>query len=271
MNQVGQDLKVAEDVIKFMSERLSETVRIDDLARTANYSKFHFCRLFRKATGITPSRFLSALRLQEARRLLLCTELTVCEVSCEVGYNSVGTFTSRFTRGVGLPPSVFRAAGGYRVRGWRDRAGQPGRDLPAGPPGIGGELVGPPAEGAERIIVAAFPGPIPEGQPVRCVVRPRTNRWLLPSLPDGTWFVAAAAITAGDADELGSPLLEERTRLYGCTGPVRIRSGRPAPSPRLRLHPVRPADPPILFAPPRHPTRCYPDVASRPTLAIAGS
>jgi AraC family transcriptional regulator len=277
MNQAGHDQKVAEDVIDFMTERLSEAVRIDDLARTANYSKFHFCRLFRKATGITPSRFLSALRLKEARRLLLTTDLTVCDVSCEVGYNSVGTFTSRFTRGVGLPPSVFRSSGGYRAEGWADRDGLAG--------GIGGELITPPGHESDRVIVGAFPTPIPEGQPERCVVVQRSGRWRLPALPAGLWYIAAAAVAADQAEELDSPLLEEDIRLYGSLGPVRIRpdgdrrpdhlgragrTGRPDQAGgnlRLRLRPPRRTDPPMLFAPPRRPVHSLP-VQSLPAQSL---
>ena len=71
-------------------------------------SPFHFSRMFAKATGVTPGRYLTAVRLFEAKRLLLTTSLTVSDIVCSVGYSSVGTFTSRFTRAVGMTPTQYR-------------------------------------------------------------------------------------------------------------------------------------------------------------------
>jgi len=52
-------------------------------------SPFHFSRIFAKTVGLTPGRYLTALRLFEAKRLLLSTSLTVSDVVCSVGYSSV--------------------------------------------------------------------------------------------------------------------------------------------------------------------------------------
>jgi len=100
-------------VIDDMHVNLSQEITIDDMARTAMFSKFHFTRIFREVTGTSPGRFLSGLRLQEAKRLLVETEFSVAEVSSRVGYSSVGTFSSRFKSCVGVSPSAFRALGGF--------------------------------------------------------------------------------------------------------------------------------------------------------------
>ena len=88
--------------------RYEEPLSLDDLARTATMSKFHFLRTFRDITGVTPGRFLSAVRLHEAKRLLLGTGMDVAGVSVQVGYGSLGTFTRRFTECVGMPPTQYR-------------------------------------------------------------------------------------------------------------------------------------------------------------------
>lgn len=85
--------KAVRRVIETMREHLGDELTIDDMARTAMFSKFHFSRVFRQVTGISPGRFLSALRLQEAKRLLLSTSLSVADISIQVGYSSVGTFS----------------------------------------------------------------------------------------------------------------------------------------------------------------------------------
>ncbi|WP_157740292.1 helix-turn-helix domain-containing protein [Micromonospora auratinigra] len=87
---------------------LSGALPLAELARTALFSPFHFHRVFRTVTGETPARFVAALRMAQARRLLLHSRLTVGAISGRVGYTSVGSFTTQFTRLVGVPPEQFR-------------------------------------------------------------------------------------------------------------------------------------------------------------------
>lgn len=95
-------------VVAAMHDNLGDPFTADDMARTAVFSKYHFIRLFQRTTGLTPGRFLARLRIQEAERLLLTTELSVAEISQRVGYSSMGTFSSRFKVSVGVSPSVYR-------------------------------------------------------------------------------------------------------------------------------------------------------------------
>ena len=97
-----------EKAILFMTARLDEPITVDDLAKTASFSKFYFTRLFQRETGVSPGRFLSAMRLEEAKRLLVTTSMRVAEISHRVGYTSVGTFTTRFTASVGISPTLYR-------------------------------------------------------------------------------------------------------------------------------------------------------------------
>src|SRR5690348_15734069 len=102
-----------ERALTAMRRNLAEPITIDDLARIAMLSKFHFTRLFQKATGVSPGRFLSAMRLQEAKHLLVTTSMNVAEISYQVGYTSVGTFTTRFRESVGISPTHYRRRRGY--------------------------------------------------------------------------------------------------------------------------------------------------------------
>ena len=94
-----------EKVVGSLRHRLQEQLTLDDLAKMARFSKFHFARMFRKVTGVSPRRYLYALRLHEAKRLLITTSASVAEISNQVGYSSVGTFTSRFVASVGISPA----------------------------------------------------------------------------------------------------------------------------------------------------------------------
>src|SRR5213080_3436753 len=100
--------QAVERVIQTMHTQLHEVLTLEDLASVACLSPSHFTRVFRRLIGIPPGEFLSALRLQAARRLLLTTSLSVTDICFEVGYNSIGSFTSRFTHLVGLSPRLLR-------------------------------------------------------------------------------------------------------------------------------------------------------------------
>ncbi len=94
--------------IKLIQDRYFEPLTLAELASEVFVSRFHFSRMFADATGVTPGRFLTAVRLFEAKRMLLTTSLNVSDIVCSVGYSSVGTFTSRFSRAVGMTPTQYR-------------------------------------------------------------------------------------------------------------------------------------------------------------------
>ncbi len=83
---------------------------IETLARAVDLSPGHFSRSFRAATGETPHRMASALRIEEAMRLLSETELPVTSIALDLGFASSAHFSSRFKALVGMPPSRWRAA-----------------------------------------------------------------------------------------------------------------------------------------------------------------
>src|SRR5208282_1421021 len=95
--------------IRHMKEHLAEPLDLDALAQIAAISKFHLVRVFDETTGTTPHHFLSCLRVQRAKELLLQSETTITDVCLEVGYNSLGTFSKTFSELVGLSPQEFRA------------------------------------------------------------------------------------------------------------------------------------------------------------------
>src|SRR5579859_7865400 len=97
-----------ESAIACIWRSYSEPLSLTDIAQSAILSRFHFSRVFRGATGVSPGRFLSAVRIYQAKRLLVSTSLSVTDISLAVGYNSLGSFTNRFTERVGTSPTRFR-------------------------------------------------------------------------------------------------------------------------------------------------------------------
>jgi AraC-like DNA-binding protein len=87
----------------------AEPLDLDRLAREAGVSKFHFLRCFAETYGRTPGAYVTERRIERAQDLLRATNLTVTEVCLLVGYASLGSFSSRFHKLVGVSPSAYQA------------------------------------------------------------------------------------------------------------------------------------------------------------------
>jgi AraC-like DNA-binding protein len=88
--------------------RYFEPLDVDDLARAAGLSRAHFSREFRRTFGETPHAYLLTRRLERATALLRNTDRSVAEICFSVGLQSVGSFTTSFTRTYGVSPSTYR-------------------------------------------------------------------------------------------------------------------------------------------------------------------
>lgn len=93
-----------------MSAHLDADFSLAKLARLAELSEYHFSRLFKRATGTSPSQYFIRLRMIRARHLLLETRLSIIDIGLEVGYSSPSHFSQVFRREVGVTPSEFRGA-----------------------------------------------------------------------------------------------------------------------------------------------------------------
>ena len=85
-----------------------QPLNVEALARSAHMSAGHLSRQFRLAYGESPYSYLMTRRIERAMALLRRGDLSVTEVCFEVGCSSLGTFSTRFTELVGMPPSVYR-------------------------------------------------------------------------------------------------------------------------------------------------------------------
>ncbi|MEO7019838.1 MAG: AraC family transcriptional regulator [Ktedonobacteraceae bacterium] len=240
--------QAVERAIQTMHTHLHELLTLEDLASVAYLSPYYFNRVFRQLIGIPPGEFLAALRFQMARRLLLTTLLSVTDICFEVGYTSTGSFTSRFTQLVGLSPRMLRQ---------RAHAFEP---LPTAEyPDIGltrsaciqmkHTLVGQisaPATFQGTIYVGLFTSPIPQGAPVRCTRLSSPGWYLLNGVPDGVYYLRAAAFPA-TSDLLASLLPGEKMLLGNNAGPLVLHHGHMSGDPDLVLHSPRLTDPPLVM------------------------
>jgi AraC-like DNA-binding protein len=90
--------------------RYFEPLDVDDMAAAAGLSRAHFSREFRRAFGESPHAYLLTRRLERATALLRLTDRSVADVCFSVGLQSVGSFTTSFTRTYGRSPTAYRAA-----------------------------------------------------------------------------------------------------------------------------------------------------------------
>jgi AraC-like DNA-binding protein len=90
--------------------RYFEPLGVGDLAAAAGLSRAHFSREFRRAFGESPHAYVLTRRLERAAALLRNTDRSVADICYSVGLQSVGSFTSSFTRTYGVSPTAYRAA-----------------------------------------------------------------------------------------------------------------------------------------------------------------
>jgi len=91
--------------MSLLAQSVAEESHLDQLAAQVGLSKFHFHRLFKKATSVSPSRYHTNLRINAARQLLRETKKSVVAVALDVGYTNPSHFAQLFRRETGLSPS----------------------------------------------------------------------------------------------------------------------------------------------------------------------
>lgn len=94
----------------YMLASLAEPLTLPELAKIAALSPYHFLRMFKQQFGQTPHAHLVQLRLQRAATLLTTTKQTITNICFAVGFQSLGSFSSRFQRQFGLSPRAYRQA-----------------------------------------------------------------------------------------------------------------------------------------------------------------
>ncbi len=103
-----RDLAWLRRVRDRIDREYAEPLDVEALARGAHMSAGHFSREFRLAYGESPYGYLMTRRIERAMALLRRGDLSVTDVCFAVGCSSLGTFSSRFTELVGVPPSIYR-------------------------------------------------------------------------------------------------------------------------------------------------------------------
>lgn len=100
----------------FIDTNFTEAIDLENIAEEACFSKYHFIRLFKQAYHKTPHQYLVTLRIDYAKKLLSQSECNVTDVCFQIGFESVGSFTTLFKKMNGVTPTEFRQIEQDRAR-----------------------------------------------------------------------------------------------------------------------------------------------------------
>jgi AraC family transcriptional regulator len=245
-----------ERAINCIWDRYSEPLTLSCIAQSAILSKFHFCRVFSTETGVSPGRFLSAVRIYEAKRLLVTTSMHVTDIAFAVGYNSLGSFCNHFADSVGIAPGRFRRIsrnGGIDV---------PGFPVPSPRGGVvTGTISLPDDYGMARVYIGAFPTAIVQYRPASATIvdinaTGKPHPYRLEGVAPGRWFIHAVGV----ADTVDPEPWTRRTLVIGGHAPVPVTAGAGTRA-VISLRARRSTDLPILLA--------LPDLEFQPAVTPA--
>ncbi|OOC53328.1 hypothetical protein NOSIN_05480 [Nocardiopsis sinuspersici] len=237
-----------------MHRRFPEQIVLEDIASEVFISPFHFSRVFSQDTGVSPGKFLTAIRMFEAKKRLIASTMNICDIVHSVGYNSVGTFTSRFTRSVGMQPRQYRDPEVRRLlvavserlccmpslcdlnqaeSQQNNRAHHTGT--------LSGIVDFPPRTPRMNVLVGAYQGFLPQMAPTvhRAFSTDASTYFTLNGVPAGSWALIAIAMpTTGTFKGC------ENVFVGSSASPVSVHSGG-ASWTQLGMRRFAPTDPPL--------------------------
>ncbi|MET3697567.1 helix-turn-helix protein [Bacillus oleivorans] len=238
-----------DEAITYIQQNIYEPLSLSQLASHVAYSPYHFTRIFKERIGLSPLYYVSSLRLQKAKELLLRTDLSIRDIGLEIGQQSLGTFTTRFTERVGMTPSQFRnsiiqAEDHFQslksISNWStlDPAAIQHNKIEGT---VQSEI---PFEGF--ILIGLFAKPIPEGPPIYGTLLPSLGNFCFTNVKPGTYYLMATSVSWGmQPTDIMLPYNTLRTRLKE---PIFVPAHTSVLHRTVTLHAPRMDDPPILIS-----------------------
>lgn len=105
----GAEPSAVASAKEFVQSHAEEPITLAQVVKHVKVSRFYFCKLFKKATGLTLTEYVSRVRVEKAKTLLVDPSLRISEVVYAAGFGSIPRFNSVFKRHVGMPPTEYRA------------------------------------------------------------------------------------------------------------------------------------------------------------------
>jgi AraC-like DNA-binding protein len=110
----ARDAQRISDILRYLEAHAAEPLELDELAKLASLSKYHFLRTFRSVVGRSPYQYLLTLRIRRAALELVRSKAAVSSIALDAGFGDLSTFNHRFRDVFGVSPRAFRER--YRRR-----------------------------------------------------------------------------------------------------------------------------------------------------------
>jgi len=192
-------LKSVLQAIEFMREHLDEELTSEQLAAHVGYSPYHFIRIFKQVTGISPRQYLSALRIETGKMNLLKESSLLVKILHTIGFQSAGSFNTRFKQFVGVSPKQFHRTSKQLIshmNEWEHQklqldSGEAKSDVL---PRLTCRITAP-STFRGIIFVGLFPRPIPDQRPIMgTAINQNARSCTFHHIPHGTYYLLAAGI-----------------------------------------------------------------------------
>ncbi len=231
-------------VVARMRERPDAPLDLAAMAACVAVSRSHFDRVFREVTGLSPRHFQAAVRLRAATHLILTTSRRITDVCFDVGYESLGTFVTRFTQSFGVSPMRLRSIAPELERPLSTL-------LPRHPPAD----VPLPATTPQRYVrgvasnfdgvafIGLFRERIADQAPEHCAIAAAPGPFAMPDVADGAYWVMAISLRP-DRRAI-DVLLDDDIPRAAMPAPVTVENGVAERDLALEFRAASPVDPPV--------------------------
>jgi AraC-like DNA-binding protein len=245
-NQYNKEI---EGAVSYIQYHLDQPLSLPQIAKYAGYSPYHFTRVFKEKMGVSPFYYISSLRMNRAKELLLHTNFSVRDVSLEIGQQSLGTFTTQFTKRIGITPSAFRKS----AQLMKDQVHSL-KQMNQWSPSISFDSIRNSVEGIVEsevpingvIFIGLFAKPVPEGIPLYGTLLPGQGSFCFENVKQGKYYLMATSVSW--EMESNDVLLPEKTLRYRSHQPILVKDCFSIPFQQIKLRPPLLDDPPILVS-----------------------
>ncbi|MEC5425094.1 AraC family transcriptional regulator [Virgibacillus sp. C22-A2] len=238
-----------EEVITYIHQHIDEPLSLSRLAQYVAYSPYHFARIFKERVGLPPHYYISSLRLQKAKDMLLQTDYSIRDIGLEVGQQSLGTFTTRFTERVGITPSQFRNSkleANNHLKSLQKLTDWESPYTTKNPHNKVAGTIQAKAAFNGVILIGLFAKPIPEGLPLYGTLLSSLGDFYFTDVKPGLYFLMATAVSW---ETQATDILLPHTTLRARTKePIIVSPHSCVPHQKITLHGPRLDDPPILIS-----------------------
>jgi len=196
MDNRADHLQAVNISINYMKENIDTEITSEQLAYLVGYSPYHFSRIFKEITGVSPRHYLSALRIEAGKEMLISSKSpSILKILLSIGFRSLGTFGSKFKQFVGVSPKQFQINANDLhdfINRYSDKKSP--LQFATAPPVLSCHLEVPPTFKG-LIFVGLFPRAIPDQKPIiGTAFTQHQTSCIFSNIPHGTYYVLAAAL-----------------------------------------------------------------------------